>query len=457
MQSAHAAMKRFASKSAETQALILYLLQRVGAVIGGKQLQLLEATLIFRFGDFAGRTGRTQCRQPRFLGGGLLIAHLCTCRGALAFDHRIDVRRNGLCHGRGIDGRLSAARRRAELQPARASAKPTAPKTVTIRIIAAFPDFFIMPLPGLCRSIFARNWLTAKRRVQHALALVIILRQNVKRQNKQTSVEETGWQKTGRPRTTAGPSTDGFTGFDPKSVDPYIVKDPEALAMNLARTVEQLGKAASAWLAPRESGEKTDMIADPVVDMVKTLSKVSEYWLSDPTRTLEAQTSPDGQLFLDVDAHAAEDERRGRAPTRTICRATTSASPTPTGSHNPFFDFLRQAYFITSDWADRWCATPKDSTRTPSTRPPFTCGRFQAPCRRPISSTTNPQLYRETVASSGANLVKGMQMLAEDIVAGKGDLKLRQTDTSKFAVGENIAIDAGQGHRAERCLPGPAI
>jgi polyhydroxyalkanoate synthase len=79
-----------------------------------------------------------------------------------------------------------------------------------------------------------------------------------------------------------GASTDGFPGFDPKSVDPYIVKDPEAFTINLARTVEQLGKAASAWLAPRESGEKIDMAADPMVDMVKTLSKVSEYWLSDP-------------------------------------------------------------------------------------------------------------------------------------------------------------------------------
>jgi polyhydroxyalkanoate synthase len=60
-----------------------------------------------------------------------------------------------------------------------------------------------------------------------------------------------------------GTSTDGFPGFDPKSVDPYIVKDPEAFTINLARTVEQLGKAASAWLAPRESGEKTDMAGRP--------------------------------------------------------------------------------------------------------------------------------------------------------------------------------------------------
>ncbi len=27
----------------------------------------------------------------------------------------------------------------------------------------------------------------------------------------------------------------GFAGFDPKSVEPYIVKDPESLAINMAR------------------------------------------------------------------------------------------------------------------------------------------------------------------------------------------------------------------------------
>ena len=37
-----------------------------------------------------------------------------------------------------------------------------------------------------------------------------------------------------------------------------------------------------------------------------------------------------------------------------------------------------------------------------------------------------------------------MKMLAEDIKAGGGDLKLRQTDASKFEVGENLAISPGK-------------
>ena len=57
---------------------------------------------------------------------------------------------------------------------------------------------------------------------------------------------------------------------------------------------------------------------------------------------------------------------------------------------------------------------------------------------------TNPELLRDTLRENGANLVRGMQMLAEDIEAGHGELRLRQTDPSKFAVGVNIAVTPGK-------------
>ena len=57
---------------------------------------------------------------------------------------------------------------------------------------------------------------------------------------------------------------------------------------------------------------------------------------------------------------------------------------------------------------------------------------------------TNPELMRETLSSNAENLVRGMHMLAEDIEAGKGSLKIRQSDPSKFAVGVNMALTPGK-------------
>jgi len=237
---------------------------------------------------------------------------------------------------------------------------------------------------------------------------------------------------------------DGFTGFDPKSVEPYIVKDPESLAVNLARAMEQLGKAASAWLAPRESGQKSDVFAEPVTDMVKTLSKVSEYWLSDPRRTLEAQTHLMGSFFeiWSRTLHRMSGEV-GMAEPASLQRNDKRFSDED-WVKNPFFDFIRQAYFVTSDWAERMVEDAEGLDDHTKHKAAFYVRQVSSALSPTNFVTTNPQLYRETVASNGANLVKGMQMFAEDVAAGRGDLKLRQTDTSKFAIGENIAITPGK-------------
>ena len=89
--------------------------------------------------------------------------------------------------------------------------------------------------------------------------------------------------------TTRDDSGNGNAG-KPSAVEQYLVKDPERFAVNFARALEEAGKAAAAWTAPREKGEVRDVVSEPMADMVKTFSKLTEYWLADPARALEAQT-----------------------------------------------------------------------------------------------------------------------------------------------------------------------
>jgi polyhydroxyalkanoate synthase len=53
-------------------------------------------------------------------------------------------------------------------------------------------------------------------------------------------------------------------------------------------------------------------------------------------------------------------------------------------------------------------------------------------------------VLRETLSSNGGNLVRGMTMLAEDIEAGHGTLRIRQSDPSNLAVGVNMATTPGK-------------
>src|SRR5690606_3036484 len=140
---------------------------------------------------------------------------------------------------------------------------------------------------------------------------------------------------------------------DKLSIEQYLVRDPDRFALNLARMVEQAGKAAAAWTAPRESGEVRDQVAEPAADMVRTFSKITEYWLSDPSRALEAQP----RLFsgyMDIwtnsirriSAEDTDDVPPAVAPDKGDKRFRD-----PEWSRNAFFDFLKQAYLVTSRWA----------------------------------------------------------------------------------------------------------
>ncbi|MCA0030604.1 class I poly(R)-hydroxyalkanoic acid synthase [Mesorhizobium sp. B263B2A] len=232
---------------------------------------------------------------------------------------------------------------------------------------------------------------------------------------------------------------------EPSTVEQYLVKDPERFALNMARMIEQAGKAASAWAEPRERGEVRDHVAEPVVDMVKTFSKLSEYWLADPQRALEAQT----RLFagyMTVWANAiqrvspsAEGADDAVKPERGDKRFQD-----PEWGRNAFFDFLKQAYLVTSRWASELVEHAEGLDEHTRHKASFYVKQVSNAISPSNFILTNPELFRETVASNGENLVRGMKMLAEDIAAGKGDLKLRQADYSPFEIGRNIATTPGK-------------
>ena len=81
--------------------------------------------------------------------------------------------------------------------------------------------------------------------------------------------------------------------------------DVEALSHNIARLVEEGGKALAAYLKPREEGKIKGDAAEDITDVVKSVGRVAEYWMSDPRRVLEVQTSL-GRAYLELWASAVK-------------------------------------------------------------------------------------------------------------------------------------------------------
>src|SRR5262245_52656088 len=121
----------------------------------------------------------------------------------------------------------------------------------------------------------------------------------------------------------------------------YAVRDPEALARNLARVVEEAGKAASAYLKPREEGKASFDFADSLGDVFKVLTKVGEYWLADPERTVEAER----RLWLGYfDLWSSSMKRMMGEPAKPAAEADPRDKrfADPDWSQNQFFDFIKQ-------------------------------------------------------------------------------------------------------------------
>ncbi len=234
----------------------------------------------------------------------------------------------------------------------------------------------------------------------------------------------------------------GGNGSGGPSLQNYVLKDPEAFARNLARMVEQAGHAAAAWVAPREEGRRQDDIADSFSDFSKTLGKVTEYWLSDPERALTAQTHLFSR-YLDLWNNSVRRMAGEQVDDVVKPEPGDRRFADPEWTQNQFFDFLKQAYLLTSGWAADLVDKTEGLDEHTKHKAVFYTQQLINSLSPSNFPATNPEVLRETFSSDGENLVRGMKMLAEDIVTGDGDLKLRQSG-SAFQVGKDVASTPGK-------------
>ncbi len=225
-------------------------------------------------------------------------------------------------------------------------------------------------------------------------------------------------------------------GAPPASVD------IEKLAHNLARMVEEGGKALAAYLKPREDGRIQGEYAE-FIDVVKTLGHVGEYWLKDPQRALDLQIGL-GRSYLDLWASAVK--RMAGERTEPVAEPSPKDKrfADPEWSTNQFFDFLKQAYLLTVQWANHLVKDAQGLDATTQQKAEFYVRQIVNAIAPSNFVLTNPELLRVTLASNAENLARGMHMLAEDIAAGHGELRIRQTDTSSFTVGRDLAVTPGK-------------
>jgi polyhydroxyalkanoate synthase len=219
--------------------------------------------------------------------------------------------------------------------------------------------------------------------------------------------------------------------------------DFDAMAENLAQLVDHGRKALAAALGGVDPGEARSEFASSVADAAKTLGAVAERWMAKPERAAAAQadlvsglTEIWGQTLRRL---SGED-----APPIVPPDPSDRRFSSPEWRDNAFFDWLRQSYAFTSRWAGDMVEKAEGVDPQTKARAAFYTRLISAAVSPSNFVATNPELLRATLDARGENLVRGMKMLAEDISAGGGMLKIRQSDESKFALGVDMANTPGK-------------
>jgi len=219
--------------------------------------------------------------------------------------------------------------------------------------------------------------------------------------------------------------------------------DFEELSRNMARFLEGATKATAACLKPLEERGAPPEIASDASEAIRTLGRVAESWMSDPQKSLEAQARL-GSQFLNL--WAATLKKAQGEPTEPVAEPEPKDSrfKDPEWSENPVFDFLKQAYLISSRWAEDMVEEAEGLDERTRHKAQFYLKQISSALSPSNFLLTNPELIRETLKENGANLARGMAMLAEDLQSGRGELRIRQTDPSNFKIGVNIATTPGK-------------
>ena len=223
----------------------------------------------------------------------------------------------------------------------------------------------------------------------------------------------------------------------------YPAPNVEALAHNIAQAIEHGGKALAAYMAPRQSGEIKVTIANDIGEMVRSIGRVVEYYMTDPQRAFAAQTALT-QQFVDLWASTLQRLQGEQAPPVAAPDAADKRFADSAWRDNPYFDFIKQAYVLTARWADDLVKRADELDPHDREKAHFYLRQVTAALSPSNFLATNPELLRTTLAESGENLVRGLKMLAEDIHAGHGKLRIRQSDARTFKLGVNMAATPGK-------------
>ncbi len=216
--------------------------------------------------------------------------------------------------------------------------------------------------------------------------------------------------------------------------------DPVALAESLASAADKSAKVLGDFIA-RQAAAGKSMVTDEF-GLTQAFLELAAKMLSNPYRLAETQMN----LWWEYSA-------LWQSSMLKLMGQSTAPVVEPAKSDKRFrhedweehflFDYVKQSYLIAARWLHNTVANVEGLDEHTRRKVDFFTRQYIDAWAPSNFALTNPEVFRETIASGGQNLVKGLNNLLDDIERGNGQLKISMTDSKAFELGVNIATTPG--------------
>jgi polyhydroxyalkanoate synthase len=217
--------------------------------------------------------------------------------------------------------------------------------------------------------------------------------------------------------------------------------DPAALAESLGAAAEKSAKLMGEFAARNAHGPRS-VFADEL-GIGKAFLELAAKMLANPYRLAEAQMN----LWWEyMSLWQASMLKMIGAPTEpVVVPAKGDKRFKHEDWHEHFlFDYIKQSYLIAARWLHDQVGSVDGLPEHTKKKVDFFTRQYIDALAPSNFALTNPEVFRETVATGGQNLVRGLNNLLDDIERGNGQLRISMTDPKAFELGVNIATTPGQ-------------
>jgi len=217
--------------------------------------------------------------------------------------------------------------------------------------------------------------------------------------------------------------------------------DPIKFAESLASSADKSAKLIGDFAA-QQAKAGTSLVADEL-GIGKAFMELAAKMLSNPYRLAETQMN----LWWDyMSLWQTQTMRMLGAPADPVAapKQGDKRFRHEDWEEHFLFDYIKQGYLITARWLHDAVANVEGLDENTRKKVAFFTRQYIDAMAPTNFALTNPEVFRETVASGGQNLVRGLHNLLDDIERGNGQLKISMTDSKAFELGVNIATTPGR-------------